>query len=115
MRAFQQLVNIPIPPVLHFPVLINGARRFASDASQMQPPVDNSLAIVPAQPPYLHTVVLRVWAHMPDVLQAPLQHPMTEDSVPAKRCLEPFQDATSLDDSISSQGSKQTVTPQVFN
>lgn len=73
MRAFQQLVHIPIPPVLHLPVRINGTCCSAPDAPQMQPRVDNSLAIVPAQPPYLHTVVLRVWAHMQDVAQAPLQ------------------------------------------
>jgi hypothetical protein len=50
------------------------------------------------------SVVLRVWAHMQEVPQVPMQNPLAEYSDPTKHCLEPFLDAISLDESTSSQG-----------
>jgi hypothetical protein len=101
MAAFQHLMITAVPPTLHFPLVINPSHLGFLANQQQHDIVDNSLAIVPAQPPCLHTVVLHAWAYAQDLS---VVQPSTKEVLTADRGLAPSLDVpppvTTLADSL---------------
>jgi hypothetical protein len=97
MAAFQHLMTAAVPPALHFPMVINSSHLGLFANQQQHDNVDNSLAIVPAQPPNLHIVVLYAWAYAQDL---PTIQPSTEEVLTTERCSSPLLDAASSENSL---------------